>query len=174
MDHDELEKLTTINGVRLSEDDTMEIQVAFDGETVTFLHEDGEVQSMGILCYLHFVLTILIDTMTDDGILIREGGITPGHVISNLIDHLHEQHHELEMNQRMSAFSAMMGGVVPDGDEMVVMKMGENGLEEVPLEDLPKEIARMQKEEAEVTDDTDSDEDEIIVHGTQNDPKRHH
>lgn len=177
MDQDELEKLKTINGVQLFEDDTMEIQVAFDGEVVTFRHEDGTIQSMSILCYLHFVLTNCIEEMTDDGILINEGGITPGHVIGNLIDHLHEQHHELMVNRTMSEFSNMMGGVAPDDKEMVVLKMGADGLEEIPLSELPKEIAKMRAGEDSAVDsdsDDDSDEDEIIVHGTRSDPKRHH
>lgn len=180
MDHDEMEKLKTINGVQLFEDDTMEIQVAFDGEVVTFRHEDGSIQSMGILCYLHFVLTNCIEEMTDDGILINEGGITPGHVIGNLIDHLHEQHHELMVNRTMSEFSNMMGGVAPDDKEMVVLKMGKDGIEEIPLSELPNEIAKMKAAEniADMLEgndsDTDSDEDEITVLGTRNDPKRHH
>ncbi len=175
MDQDEMEKLIVINGVEVTDDDEMKIQVAFDGETVTFRHEDGTIQSMGILCYLHFILATCIETMTDDGIMIREDGITPGHVLSHLIDHLHDQHHELAVGQTMAAFSQMMGGVVPDDKEMVVLKMGENGLEEIPLSELPNEIAKMRAaEDVEIAGDSDSDEDEITVHGTRNDPKKHH
>ncbi len=174
MVQDEMEKLTIINGVEVTEDDEMKIQVAFDGETVTFRHEDGTIQSMGILCYLHFVLVHFIETLTDDGIMPPDGVITPGHVLSHVIDHLHEQHHELSVGNKLAAFSNMMGGLVPDDKEMVVMKMGENGLEEIPISELPNEIAKIKAGEDVEISDSDSDEDEIIVHGTKNDPKQFH
>lgn len=186
MDHDEFEQLKTINGVEISEDETMEIQVAFDGEYVTFRHEDGTIQTMSTLCYLHFVLSNCIATMTDDdGLMLNENGITPGHVISHVIDHLHDQLHELNsslsMSDRISKFADMMGGITSDDEEMVVMKMSENGIEEIPLSELPNELAKMKAAEnkevpsdPDLDSDPDSDEDEIIVHGTRNDPKRHH
>ena len=175
MDHNEMEQLVIINGVEIEDGGEMKLQMAFDGETVTFRHEDGSIQSMGIICYLHFILSHFIDVMTDDGIMIDEGSLTPGHVISHVIDHLHEQHHELAIGDTMTAFSKMMGGVMPDDKEMVVMKMGENGLEEIPLADLPNEIAKMKANEPTESDhDPESDDDEIIVHGTKNDPKKYH
>lgn len=169
-----MEKLIVINGVEVTEDDEMKIQIAFDGDTVTFRHEDGTIQSMGILCYLHFVLVHFIETLTDDGIMPPDGTITPGHVLSHVIDHLHEQHHELAEGNTMAAFSRMMGGVVPDDKEMVVMKMGKNGLEEIPLSELPNEIAKITAGDDVEISDSDSDEDEITVLGTRHDPKRHH
>ena len=169
-----MEKLIIINGVEVTADNEMKIQVVFDGETVTFRHEDGTIQSMGTLCYLHFVLVHFIETLTDDGIMPEEGVITPGHVLSHVIDHLHEQHHELAVGNKMAAFSQMMGGLVPDDKEMVVMKMGKNGLEEIPLSELPNEIAKMQADEDVEISESDSDGDEITVLGTRNDPKRHH
>ena len=174
MDQDEMEKLIVINGVEITDNDEMKIQVAFDGDTVTFRHEDGTIQSMGILCYLHFVLVHFIETLTDDGIMPPDGVITPGHVLSHVIDHLHEQHHELAVGNTMAAFSKMMGGAVPDDKEMVVMKMGENGLEEIPISELPNEIAKMKAGDDVEISDSDSDEDEITVLGTRHDPKRHH
>lgn len=169
-----MEQLVIINGVEIVDDDDMKIQVVFDGETVTFRHEDGTIQSMGTLCYLHFILVHFIDQLTEDGMMLSTSGITPGHVLSHVIDHLHEQHHALAVGESMSAFAQMMSG--HDDKDMVVMKVGKNGLEKIPLSELPNEIAKMKgrAESNEATSDTESDEDEIIVHGTQHDPKKYH
>ena len=174
MDQNEMEKLIIINGVEVTADDEMKIQVSFDGETVTFRHEDGTIQSMGILCYLHFVLVHFIETLTDDGIMPADSVITPGHVLSHVIDHLHEQYHEVAEGHAMKKFTEMMGGVGSGDKDMVVMKVGKNGLEEIPIADLPKEIAKMTAGDDVEISDSDSDEDQITVLGTKHDPKKFH
>jgi hypothetical protein len=182
MSENDINDLVTINGVQIRDGDTLEIQVAFDGETITFRDEDGELQDMGILCYLHFIIHKSIETMCDDeGNELNPDGITPGHVISHLIQYLHDQHHTLMVHNRMATLANALGskGETPDETGMSLFKFGEDGIEAITEIELVKTIKKIR--DGEILDDVaknatsdEDDEDEIIVHGPIDDPFRRH
>jgi len=157
----------------------LEIQVGFDGQTITFRDEDGELQDMGLLCYLHFIIHKSIDTMCDDeGNELNPNGITPGHVLSHLVQYLHEQHHKLLAHHGMAIFAKEFGdkSETPEETGMSLFKFGEDGITAVTHEELIETIAkgRIKETESKTDEDEDEDEDEIIVHGPSDDPFRRH
>lgn len=169
---EQLNNLQTVNGVRVDDDATMEIQVAFDGQSVTFRGESGELETMGLLCYLDFILNNFILSMTDQqtGEDIHPAGITPGHVLCHVVRHLHEQYHELLSNHSLSLLAKMLAGGMDD-IEGGIFKLDEDGLTEIDLSQMEAELGV--KSEAE-SSDGDDDGDEIVIHGIHNDPKRSH
>jgi len=187
MSTDDFERLQIPNGIRLSEDSMMEIEVGFDGETVTYRDEEGVLQDMGTLCYLDHVLRLFIEKLTDDeGNDAHPEGITPGHVLCHLVQHLHSQFHQVETRKQMEAFGRMFAG---DDNEnpftsVGAFVLGPDGLEKVDLT-ASKEVepasapvwtadatADAIENAAKDNDDTDDDEGEIIVHGLPDDPQK--
>lgn len=166
MSEAEFEKLTVVNGIQASEDGQLIIEIGFDGQVVTFRGESGEIEQMGTLCYIHFILLECFESMTDEyGELLVDDGITPGHVISHLIDHLHTVHHQLTIQQQLA--EVMKSNEDGTSDLIKVLKVGADGIEEISVSDLAKEIADSKDESAD-------DDDEITVHGSPREPHRTH
>jgi len=146
---EQLERLKTVNGITVTENGDMELQMAFDGNVVTFRGEEGELEQMTLLCYLHYIMVHFIDELADEnGQPNNPDGITPGHVMCHLTDHLHQQYHQLAMETHMEEMSGLIA--------------------EMRNEDTMG-AAAMPADEPD-----DSDDDEIVIHGSSSDPKRHH
>jgi hypothetical protein len=163
---DEFDNLSVVDGIQVSDDATMEIQVGFDGDVVYFRDEDGSIAQMSLLCYLHYITLRCIETMTDDGIENHPSGVTPGHVLCHLIDHLHSQYHQLAVNTQLEEISKMMDGT--DGSDVPDMTSLRNKLRE--------RFAKMGLIAEKLDDEADDadEEDEIVVHGSPNEPPRQH
>ena len=183
MPKDDFERLQLPNGIRLDENSMMEIEIAFDGETVTYRDEEGVLQDMDTLCYLDYVLRLFIRQLTDgDGNDLHPEGITPGHVLCHLVQHLHSQYHQVETNKQMAAFGELFAG--EDGEnpftELGAYVLGPDGLKKVDLT-ASKEVeptsapvwdANVATDATkDATKDGDDDEGEIIVHGLPNGTK---
>jgi hypothetical protein len=148
---EQLERLETVNGITVTEDGDMDIQMAFDGHAVTFRGENGELEQMGLLCYLHYIMAHFIDELTDEnGDCIQKDGITPGHILCHLTDHLHQQYHQLAEDSQSEMMSDMT--------EIIAVM---DSMSDEDAIDAPAEPA-------------ESDDDEIVIHGSANDPTRHH
>lgn len=194
MPESDFDRLQIPNGIRLDEDSMMEIEIAFDGERITYRGEDGTLQEMGTLCYLDYILRLFIGQMTDEhGNDIHPQGITPGHVLCHLIQHLHSQWHEVDVRNQMAALGEMFGNQDSDNPLAGAFVLGPDGLEAADLADLPERIAKALSQVTDATTETDEpveaadggegldikvedkpddDEGEIIVHGVLNDPYR--
>jgi len=165
---EQLEKLQIVHGVRVDDDTTMEIQVAFDGQNVVFRGESGEIESMSLLCYLDFILNKYIIEMTDPdtGDDIHPGGITPGHVMCHVVRHLHEQYHQIISDYSQSLISQLLGGSLDEATKAGgIYRLDENGLTEIDLDQMEEELNRKEPE---------GEEDEIVIHGLHNDTKTTH
>jgi hypothetical protein len=185
MSTDDFERLQIPNGISLDDDSMMEIEIAFDGETVTYRDEAGVLQDMGTLCYLDHILRLFIGKLTDeDGNDSHPEGITPGHVLCHLIQHLHGQYHQVETQNKLGAFAKLFAG--EDGANPFTelggsaVLVGPDGVQHINLSDLPTDDAEAHPElppilpenESESDEGGEDDEGEIIVHGLPNDPQK--
>jgi hypothetical protein len=186
MSETDFERLQMPNGISLDDDSMMELELAFDGETITFRGEDGTLQEMGTLCYLDFILRLFVRQLTDEnGNDLHPNGITPGHVLCHLVQHLHGQWHQIETNHQMSQFGDLLAGLQENGEGIpkeLVEALADSGL--VPLGglmigpdgveaiNLTKADTGNEEPEGSVSDGSDDDEGVIIVHGLPNDQYR--
>jgi hypothetical protein len=162
---DDYERLQIPNGIRLDEESMMEIEIAFDGETVTYRDEEGILQDMSTLCYLDHVLRLFVRQLTDEeGNDLHPEGITPGHVLCHLVQHLHGQYHQVETQNQMGAFAELFAGEDGANPLADIERLSENMVG--PRDDTEAGT------DVESADDDDDDEGEIIVHGLPNDPQK--
>ena len=112
-DESEVEKLSVPNGFRLSPDgESIEVELVFDGEDVTFRSEEGELLEMGMLCYLDHVVNVCVRDHSVDGV--PTPALTT--IVCNMIQHLHHQYHHIKVGQRMEQLAALRdSGQVPGG-----------------------------------------------------------
>jgi hypothetical protein len=179
MPTDDFERLQLPNGISLDEDGVMEIEIAFDGETVTYRDEGGVLQEMGTLCYLDYILRLFIRQLTDeDGNDLHPEGITPGHVVCHLIQHLHGQYHQVETQKQLGVFAKLFAG--EDGTNPFTelggsaVLVGPDGIQHINLPDLPtdKDNSEGEASSESARGEDDDDEGEIIVHGLSDDPHK--
>lgn len=184
---EDLEKLTLLNGFAVSDDgETINVELVYDGSSVTFRHESGQLVNMATLCYLDHVLDICArDLLEEDGRTSKHpAGVHPGHVVNHMVRHLHEYMHAVEVNSHAASIAALLGGVreddIPEGgiDELIraltggrgqgaAFVLGPNGLEEVDLE----EALRDASGEILIEEDEETPVEEIIIGEI---PKRKH
>jgi hypothetical protein len=183
MPTDDFERLQIPNGISLDDDSIMEIELAFDGETVTYRDEEGVLQDMGTLCYLDHILQLFIGKLTDeDGNDSHPEGITPGHVLCHLVQHLHNQYHQAKTQRQMETFGKMFAG--EDGINPFMelggsaVMVGPEDVEaffekhRVPTDTTSETKAEASEVVAEIEISDDDDEGEIIVHGLSDDPHK--
>lgn len=179
-DESQVEELSVVHGFRLvkgedGEEDSIDIQVVYDGEHVTFRDADGELSTVGTLCYLDYVVSVCIKEYLNDGENMElQSEADVGHILAHMIQYLHSQMHMIHMQRHLqemreqggvgSLLAALAGGgATPVG----AFVLGPNGLQEVDLSEAlgqGEAVAGAEMDDSvEVQEQDDEPDEEIII-----------
>jgi hypothetical protein len=93
---DEVEQLKLVNGFQLDDNGSLVTEFIYDGQTVTFRDQNGDISEMSSLCYLDWVKQVCLFNMTDPyGNVSHPAGITPSNIVCIILDYLHDQWHAI-------------------------------------------------------------------------------
>ena len=115
------EQLTIPDGFRIT-GESIEIAVAYTGESVTYRSQSGDLVQMDVLCYLDHVVDVAIKQNIDPETgEVSPGGIHPGIIACHMIQHLHQSMHLIQMRKMtddgidglMQALASAMDGLDP-------------------------------------------------------------
>ena len=158
------EKLTVPDGFRIM-GEHIELSVVYDGETVTYRGQNGELEQVDVLCYLDHVVSVAVKQNIDDETLeLIPGGTHPGVVACHMIQHLHQSMHAMEMRNQiaeggigglMKALADSMDGIDPE--DITAMMVGPNGeIEEISTGEIDEVLSSLSNQD-------DEPEEEIII-----------
>ena len=110
-DPSDYDKLTIPGGVSIDDEGVVKMELIYDGEVVITRGDDGELMSMGTLCYLDYLVNKFVgELIEEDGETTNNpAGITPGHILCHVIQALHEQMHMVEVQKKLEVLGRMMG-----------------------------------------------------------------